>query len=100
MSRSDHHSDYEAGQLVLFGLASIVVLAFRGLSSPTNGRSPASGPLIVLFPKCEYGSQRYSSARQQIAHFVTAGTAANFAFSQSRKYRNASSLRSAHRRRH
>ena len=28
MSRSDHHSDYEAGQLVLFGLASIVLLVF------------------------------------------------------------------------
>ena len=28
MSRSDHHSDYEAGQLVLFGLASIVLLGF------------------------------------------------------------------------
>ena len=28
MSRSDHHSDYEASQLVLFGLASIVLLIF------------------------------------------------------------------------
>ena len=28
MSISDHHSDFEAGQLVLFGAAAIVLLVF------------------------------------------------------------------------
>ena len=27
-SRSDHHSDFELGQLALFGVATIVLLAF------------------------------------------------------------------------
>ena len=58
MSRSDHHSDYEAGQLVLFGMASIVLLGFLWTVVLTAGHPPADRSLSYF--------QNVNTARKDI----------------------------------